>query len=150
MPGTTMLLTGSLVTPVNEDFSNQLRLRPWINSSVWVTASEISPRIRLLAWPCALRLLVICATLSSERFKGVVLKLSSDQVEVSFTNPEVGEGQEMVPLFMEAGDPAGLPLEVGFNARYFLEPLNAMESEMARKKLLTFVMVLILFQRVTA
>lgn len=69
--------------------------------------------------------------LSSERFKGVVLKLSSDQVEVSFTNPEVGEGQELVPLFMEAGDPAGLPLEVGFNARYFLEPLNAMESEMA-------------------
>ena len=68
--------------------------------------------------------------LSSERFKGVVLKLSSDQVEVSFTNPEVGEGQELVPLFMEAGDPAGLPLEVGFNARYFLEPLNAMESEM--------------------
>jgi len=69
--------------------------------------------------------------LSSERFKGVVLKLSGDQVEVSFTNPEVGEGQEMVPVFMEAGDPAGLPLEVGFNARYFLEPLNAMESEMA-------------------
>ena len=69
--------------------------------------------------------------LSSERFKGVVLKLSGDQVEVSFTNPEVGEGQELVPLFMEAGDPAGLPLEVGFNARYFLEPLNAMESEMA-------------------
>jgi DNA polymerase III subunit beta len=69
--------------------------------------------------------------LSSERFKGVVLKLESDQVEVSFTNPEVGEGQEMVPVFMEAGDPAGLPLEVGFNARYFLEPLNAMESEMA-------------------
>ena len=69
--------------------------------------------------------------LSSERFKGVVLNLSSDRVEVSFTNPEVGEGQELVPLFMEAGDPAGLPLEVGFNARYFLEPLNAMESEMA-------------------
>src|SRR5208337_478185 len=69
--------------------------------------------------------------LSSERFKGVVLNLSSDQVEVSFTNPEVGEGREMVPLFMEAGDRAGLPLEVGFNARYFLEPLNAMESEMA-------------------
>jgi len=68
--------------------------------------------------------------LSSERFKGVVLKLYGEQVEVSFSNPEVGEGQEIVPLFMEAGDPAGLPLEVGFNARYFLEPLNAMESEM--------------------
>ena len=69
--------------------------------------------------------------LSSERFKGVILNLTSDRVEVSFSNPEVGEGQETVPVFMEAGDPAGLPLEVGFNARYFLEPLNAMESEMA-------------------
>jgi len=69
--------------------------------------------------------------LSSERFKGVILNLTSERVEVSFTNPEVGEGQETVPVFMEAGDPAGLPLEVGFNARYFTEPLNAMESEMA-------------------
>lgn len=68
--------------------------------------------------------------LSSERFKGVILNLTSDRVEVSFSNPEVGEGQETVPVFMEAGDPAGLPLEVGFNARYFTEPLNAMESEM--------------------
>jgi DNA polymerase-3 subunit beta len=68
--------------------------------------------------------------LSSERFKGVILNLTSERVEVSFTNPEVGEGQETVPVFMEAGDPAGLPLEVGFNARYFTEPLNAMESEM--------------------
>jgi DNA polymerase-3 subunit beta len=67
--------------------------------------------------------------LSTERFKGVVLKLLSDRVEVTFTNPEVGEGYEQVPLFMEAGDPAGLPIEVGFNARYFLEPLNAMESD---------------------
>jgi DNA polymerase III subunit beta len=69
--------------------------------------------------------------LSSERFKGVVLKLTGDQVEVTFTNPEVGEGREVVPAFLEAGDAAGLPIEVGFNARYFLEPLNAMESENA-------------------
>ena len=68
--------------------------------------------------------------LSSERFKGVVLKLLADQVEVTFTNPEVGEGREVVPAFLEAGDPAGLPIEVGFNARYFLEPLNAMASDM--------------------
>ena len=69
--------------------------------------------------------------LSSERFKGVVLKLMPDQVEVTFTNPEVGEGREVVPAFLEAGDTAGLPIEVGFNARYFLEPLNAMASDMA-------------------
>jgi DNA polymerase-3 subunit beta len=69
--------------------------------------------------------------LSSERFKGVVLKLMADQVEVTFTNPEVGEGREAVPAFLEGGDAASLPMEVGFNARYFLEPLNAMGSEMA-------------------
>jgi DNA polymerase-3 subunit beta len=69
--------------------------------------------------------------LSTERFKGVVLKLLPDRVEVTFTNPEVGEGFEQVPAFLEVGDPAGLPIEVGFNARYFLEPLNAMESDMA-------------------
>lgn len=69
--------------------------------------------------------------LSTERFKGVILKLLADRVEVTFTNPEVGEGFEQVPAFLEAGDASGLPIEVGFNARYFLEPLDAMESENA-------------------
>lgn len=68
--------------------------------------------------------------LSTERFKGVVLKLESDRVEVTFINPEVGEGHETVGLFMEAGDAETLPMEIGFNARYFLEPLNAMASDM--------------------
>ena len=45
--------------------------------------------------------------LSTERFKGVVLKLMPDQVEVTFTNPEVGEGWEVVPAFLEAGRPRG-------------------------------------------
>jgi DNA polymerase-3 subunit beta len=71
------------------------------------------------------------ALLSTERFKGVVLKLMADHVEVTFTNPEVGEGREVVGVLMEQGDVAGLPMEIGFNARYFLEPLNAMESDMA-------------------
>jgi DNA polymerase-3 subunit beta len=69
--------------------------------------------------------------LSTERFKGVVLKLLADRVEVTFSNPEVGEGFETLPAFLEAGDAGGLPIEVGFNARYFLEPLNVMESDNA-------------------
>jgi DNA polymerase-3 subunit beta len=67
--------------------------------------------------------------LSTERFRGVVLKLTANQLEATFNNPEVGEGRELLPLTLEAGDPAGLPLEVGFNARYLLEPLNVMTSE---------------------
>ncbi len=70
------------------------------------------------------------ALLSTERFKGIILKLLPDAMEVSFTNPEVGEGREKLPLFLEAGDPEQLPMEIGFNARYFLEPLNAMASDM--------------------
>jgi DNA polymerase-3 subunit beta len=68
--------------------------------------------------------------LSTERFKGVVLKLMADHMEVTFNNPEVGEGREEMGLFMEQGDPEQLPMEIGFNARYFLEPLNAMASDM--------------------
>ena len=70
------------------------------------------------------------ALLSTERFKGVILKLMPDHLEVTFNNPEVGEGREVVGLFMEQGDAKALPMEIGFNARYFLEPLNAMTSDM--------------------
>jgi DNA polymerase-3 subunit beta len=70
------------------------------------------------------------ALLSTERFKGVILKLMPDHLEVTFNNPEVGEGREVVGLFMEQGDAGALPMEIGFNARYFLEPLNAMSSDM--------------------
>jgi len=70
------------------------------------------------------------ALLSTERFKGVILKLMPDHLEVTFNNPEVGEGREVVGLFMEQGDAQNLPMEIGFNARYFLEPLNAMASDM--------------------
>ena len=48
------------------------------------------------------------ALLSTERFKGVILKLMPDHLEVTFNNPEVGEGREVVGLFMEQGD-AGAP-----------------------------------------
>jgi DNA polymerase-3 subunit beta len=70
------------------------------------------------------------ALLSTERFKGVILKLMPDHVEVTFSNPEVGEGREVVGLFMEQGNAGALPMEIGFNAPYFLEPLNAMGSDM--------------------
>jgi DNA polymerase-3 subunit beta len=70
------------------------------------------------------------ALLSTERFKGVILKLMPDHLEVTFNNPEVGEGREVVGLLMEQGDAGGLPMEIGFNARYFLEPLNAITSDM--------------------
>jgi DNA polymerase-3 subunit beta len=69
--------------------------------------------------------------LSTERFRGVVLSLGQDALEVTFQNPEVGEGREVLPLSLEAGDPGELPIQIGFNARYFLEPLSVMSGETA-------------------
>jgi DNA polymerase-3 subunit beta len=67
--------------------------------------------------------------LSTERFKGVIIKLTADQAEITFQNPEIGEGRELLPLTLEKGEAEGLQIEIGFNARYLLEPLNAMAGE---------------------
>jgi len=67
--------------------------------------------------------------LSRERFRGVVFNLGHDQLEVNFQNPEVGEGRELLPLTLEEGDADRLPVQVGFNARYLLEPLATVKSE---------------------
>jgi DNA polymerase-3 subunit beta len=67
--------------------------------------------------------------LSTERFRGVILHLGQDALEATFQNPEVGEGRELMPLTLEQGDPAGLPLSIGFNAPYLLEPLSAMSGD---------------------
>jgi DNA polymerase-3 subunit beta len=69
--------------------------------------------------------------LSTERFRGVVLNLGQESLEVTFHNPEVGEGREVLPMTMEQGDASELPIQIGFNARYFLEPLSAMSGDVA-------------------
>jgi len=67
--------------------------------------------------------------LSTERFRGVVLAFGADLLEATFQNPEVGEGREVLPITMEAGDASELPIQIGFNARYFLEPLAVMTGD---------------------
>jgi DNA polymerase-3 subunit beta len=67
--------------------------------------------------------------LSTERFRGVKLTLGSDSLEATFQNPEVGEGREVLSLTLEEGDPGSLPLQIGFNARYLLEPLAVMDGD---------------------
>jgi DNA polymerase-3 subunit beta len=76
-----------------------------------------------------LNILKRISLLSTERFKGVVFHFHPDTLEATFTNPEVGEGREVIPHNLESGQEEQLPLQVGFNARYLLEPLNIMASE---------------------
>jgi DNA polymerase III subunit beta len=79
-----------------------------------------------------LEILKRISLLSTERFKGVVLELTADSLEATFANPEVGEGRENLPLALVWGDAATLPVKIGFNARYLLEPLSVMTGEMVR------------------
>lgn len=67
--------------------------------------------------------------LSSDCFKGVIFNLTADFVEITFGDPEVGEGREMIPVILESGDRSQLPLGVGFNARYLMELLQAMSDD---------------------
>lgn len=69
--------------------------------------------------------------LSSDRIKGMVFNLTADSVEVTFGDPEVGEGREIIPVILESADASLLPLKVGFNARYLMEPLQVMPGDTA-------------------
>ena len=62
--------------------------------------------------------------LSSEKTKGVKFHFSQDLLEISTSNPELGEAKEEFPV-----DYKGEDLIVGFNSRFVLEVLNILKSE---------------------
>ena len=61
------------------------------------------------------------ALLSGERSRAVKFALKDGTLEISSNNPEVGEASESVEV-----EYSGAPIEVGFNARYILDFLQAM------------------------
>ena len=62
--------------------------------------------------------------LASESYKGVIFNLSDDKMMISSTNPDIGESKEEMIIGFK-----GDPIEVAFNARYFIESLNVMDDE---------------------
>ena len=69
---------------------------------------------------------------STERFKGIVFKINGKKQEmtVTFDNPEIGQTWETLPVEIQGkGFPKGKIFEFGFNARFFIEPLNLIGSE---------------------
>lgn len=61
---------------------------------------------------------------SAERSRVVKLALAPGRLEVSTTNPDLGEAKEELEV-----DYAGRALAVGFNARYLLDFLGALDAE---------------------
>lgn len=62
--------------------------------------------------------------LSNERSRGVILNFSSGHLEVTINNPDLGEAQEEMKI-----DYKGEKISIGFNAKYLLDVLAAMEDE---------------------
>lgn len=73
--------------------------------------------------------------LSAEKFKGVILQVSDGWLDFRYHNPEVGGGEERLPVSLHypKGEPEGdelkLPLEISYNARYLMEPLGVLQGE---------------------
>jgi DNA polymerase-3 subunit beta len=64
------------------------------------------------------------AILSNEKFRGVRLMLSENQLKITANNPEREEAEE----FVDVSYPAEA-LEIGFNVSYVLDVLNTLKSE---------------------
>jgi DNA polymerase-3 subunit beta len=67
------------------------------------------------------------ALLSSERSRAVKLELSDGQLVITSNNPDLGDAREELDI-----DYAGEALSIGFNARYLLDAINAIQLKEIR------------------
>ncbi|KAF0218398.1 MAG: DNA polymerase III subunit [Geobacteraceae bacterium] len=70
-----------------------------------------------------LRSLKRMAILSSEKFKGIKFDLNGGTMEISSSNPELGEAREELEV-----EYAGEPLTSRFNARYLIDVLSVLDD----------------------
>ncbi|HHZ88223.1 MAG TPA: DNA polymerase III subunit beta [Chromatiaceae bacterium] len=63
------------------------------------------------------------AILSNEKYRGVRLHLSENTLRIVATNPEQEEAEEDVEVSYRGGN-----MEIGFNVRYLIDALNAIEG----------------------
>ena len=64
------------------------------------------------------------AILSSEKFKGIMMELKTGTMEISASNPELGDARETLEVNYTGPD-----LSIRFNARYLLDSLSVMGQE---------------------
>lgn len=70
------------------------------------------------------------AILSSEKFKGIMMELKSGVMEISASNPELGDARETLEV-----DYAGPDLSIRFNARYLIDVLSVIGEELVNLEL---------------
>ncbi|MEG0637180.1 MAG: DNA polymerase III subunit beta, partial [Pseudomonas sp.] len=67
------------------------------------------------------------AILSNEKFRGVRLYVSENQLKITANNPEQEEAEEILDVTYP-----GTEMEIGFNVSYVLDVLNALKCENVR------------------
>jgi DNA polymerase-3 subunit beta len=67
------------------------------------------------------------AILSNEKFRGVRLYVSENQLKITANNPEQEEAEEILDVTY-----ANSEMEIGFNVSYVLDVLNALKCENVR------------------
>ncbi|WP_192033994.1 DNA polymerase III subunit beta [Pantoea agglomerans] len=67
------------------------------------------------------------AILSNEKFRGVRLYITENQLKITANNPEQEEAEEILDVSYN-----GTELEIGFNVSYVLDVLNALKCENVR------------------
>ncbi|RMF98155.1 MAG: DNA polymerase III subunit beta [Gammaproteobacteria bacterium] len=70
------------------------------------------------------RALQRAAILSNEKYRGVRLEVTADQLTIQANNPDQEEAQDEVEVEYQ-----GTPLEIGFNVTYLLDALGAVEGD---------------------
>jgi DNA polymerase III subunit beta len=70
------------------------------------------------------------AILSSEKFKGVKIDVSPEQIIISSSNPELGEAREEIDVTYEGND-----ISARFNAKYLIDVLSVMADREVELKL---------------
>jgi len=103
---------------VDGDFPDYNRVIPTSNTQiVTVNKEDFSHSVRRMA------------ILSSEKFKGIMLEITSGSVRISSSNPELGDATEELDVIYN-----GDPISVRFNARYLLDVLAIAETERVEMK----------------
>lgn len=70
------------------------------------------------------------AILSNEKYRGVRLKLATDNLEIVANNPEQEQAEEVVPVNYQ-----GDGVEIGFNVSYLLDVLGVLSGEQVKLSL---------------
>jgi DNA polymerase-3 subunit beta len=64
------------------------------------------------------------SVMASERYSGVRIRFQPDKMVLNAINPDVGEASDEVEIQYQEGE-----IEVGFNVRYLLEAIEAVDEE---------------------